>query len=294
MAESPTAGLPLVSCLMATYGRHSLTERALACFLRQDYPNAELIILNNHAVRMRIDPALPPELAAKIRLYNEPCYATLGACRNRLLDLARGIFIRTWDTDDIYMPWSIRQGWEGFSAASQTRPDIPAWKPLKSWWTNGGKVFELAGNAMEASILIRADVARKFGYQESGGDEHSPLLAGLAASGGIAIDDVGIWSGYCYTWGMGQHHISGTLNSADSLAVRTYNWMMKQTDVRLATRDERGNGRDDGNGDRQPAILSPDYSAAEEFWGKISAACGAEQREFMMRCRTGQAAGHNG
>ena len=197
---------PVISCLQSTYGRHSLVERSLACFLRQDYPHAELIILNNHAVAMRLDPTIPPDLAAKIRIVNEPCHATLGACRNRLLDLSRatsGDFIRTWDDDDIYLPWSLWQGMYGFQQAAATRPDVPAFKPEKSWWTNGGKNFELAGNAMEASILVRADVARKYRYQESGGDEHSTLLTGLEREGGIATADLGIWTGYCYTWGCG-------------------------------------------------------------------------------------------
>lgn len=260
---------PLVSCMMATYGRHSQAERALACFLRQDYPNAELIILNNHAVRMRLDPTIPAELAAKIRLHNEPCYASLGACRTRMLELARGEFVRTWDDDDIYLPWSISQGMEYLTLAMSADPTVPAWKPEKSWWCNGGKTFSLEGNAMEATILIRAEIARKYGYQESGGDEHSPLLAGLSreANGrGIATADMGVWTGYCYTWGVGNHHISGTINSGKSIDVRTHEWMQAQQDA-----------------PRRP--LTPNYAAAEEWWGRISQFAGADQREFMERCR---------
>lgn len=262
---------PIISCLQATYGRHSLVERSLACFLRQDYPSAELIILNNHAVRMRLDrAAIPPSLADKIRIVNEPCYATLGACRNRLLQLARGQFVRTWDDDDIYLPWSLSQGMLGYQSAQAASPHriIPAWKPESSWWINGKEPAELAANAMEASILIRTDVARKYQYQESGGDEHSPLLAGLAAEGGIETEDMGIGTGYCYMWGQNVQHISGTLGQgggSQDVSVRTHNW-------RLAHRDTP----------RRP--LTPDYAAAEEVWARISLSTGASQREFMTRC----------
>ena len=57
------------------------------------------IILNNHPEPLKCD--LP-----QVQIYNEPGYETLGDCRNRLLELASGEFVRTWDDDDLYMPWS--------------------------------------------------------------------------------------------------------------------------------------------------------------------------------------------
>ena len=39
---------PLVSCLMATHGRHSRVCESLSCFLSQTYENRELVILNEH------------------------------------------------------------------------------------------------------------------------------------------------------------------------------------------------------------------------------------------------------
>ena len=39
--------LPFVSCLCCTYGRPILLGEAVKCFLDQDYPNKELIIIND-------------------------------------------------------------------------------------------------------------------------------------------------------------------------------------------------------------------------------------------------------
>ena len=39
--------MPLVSCIMPTYNRRPFVPKAIEYFLRQDYPNRELIILDD-------------------------------------------------------------------------------------------------------------------------------------------------------------------------------------------------------------------------------------------------------
>ncbi len=47
---------PLVSCLCCTYGRPLLLGEAIKCFMDQDYPNKELIILNDQeGVNLKIN-----------------------------------------------------------------------------------------------------------------------------------------------------------------------------------------------------------------------------------------------
>ena len=43
----PGAGLPLVSCIMPTADRRRFVPRAVHQFLAQDYPNKELVILDD-------------------------------------------------------------------------------------------------------------------------------------------------------------------------------------------------------------------------------------------------------
>lgn len=204
---------PKVSCLMATHGRYKRVCQALTMFLMQDYENAELIILNNHPVPLRFD-------HPRVRIYNEPKYTTLGDCRNRLLELATGELVRTWDDDDWYLPWTLSQGVAWICGNL-------AWKPTRSWFTNGGSMFALKGNALEASILFRTEAVKRFGYKSAGGDEHSPLLDGLGDQ--IRHRELGVWASYTYTWGIGSFHISGSLGS-DTVENRTAVWKKQNND----------------------------------------------------------------
>ncbi len=200
---------PLVSCMCSTYGRFSKLSEALTCFLMQDYPNRELLILNNNSVPLECH--LP-----KVRLFNEPKYPTLGDCRNRLIELAEGEFVRTWDDDDLYLPWTLRQGVENIGEA-------PAWKPARSWFSAQNRKYDLADNVFEAATLVRADVAKKYGYKAAGGDEHQPLLLGIEEEGGCAKREMGWLASYIYRWADGLFHISGSLGSGD-IDSRTRDW----------------------------------------------------------------------
>lgn len=206
-----------ISCLTATYGRLSKLNEAVSCFFHQDYNERELIILNNHPIPLKCN-------IEKVFVYNEPIYPTQGDCRNRLLELATGDFIRTWDDDDLYMPWTLSQGIENIK-------DSPAWKPTKSWFWAQDKEPELVSNSMEASIIVKTDIAKRYGYKpNSAGDEHETLLNGIFKEGGLSMKDMGLNSSYVYRWGFGMWHISGTLGQPD-VQKRISDWYDKNNDT---------------------------------------------------------------
>lgn len=209
----------LVSCLTATYGRYSVLCEAISCFLEQTYNNRELIILNNSNIPIICD-------FPKVVVYNEPKYTTLGDCRNRLLELARGEFIRTWDDDDLYLPWTLEQGVREIG-------NYPAFKPDESWDSQRNEIYTLGDNVYEAAMLIRTDFARKFGYKSSGGDEHMPLLKGLQIDL-LGCKRAAVHPSYVYRWDTQLHRISGSLGNG-SIYERTKNWKNANTDF--------GNGR---------------------------------------------------
>lgn len=136
----------LVSCLCATHGRFKVLQEAVSCFCAQDYQEKELIILNNHEVPIVCD--LPG-----VRVINDEKYDTLGDCRNRLLELAGGYYIRTWDDDDLYLPWAISQGVERFPQDDS----IDIWQPERSWsWHKDfSQGFSSNGSGQRASGLMR-------------------------------------------------------------------------------------------------------------------------------------------
>jgi len=198
---------PLVSCLTSTYGRYSVLREAVSCFLQQDYENKELIIFNNHHVPLNIN-------FPNVRVINDdPLLPTLGDCRNRLLEFALGDYVRTWDDDDLYLPWAIRQGVECIGEYS-------GFKPKYSWSSRKNKFYTLDENVFEASWTVKAEVAKKYGYKSSGGDEHITLDRGVVESGGFLIKNVR--PSYVYRWDSNLHRISGMLGQPVDMQHKAY------------------------------------------------------------------------
>ncbi|MES1249506.1 MAG: glycosyltransferase family 2 protein, partial [Chitinophaga rupis] len=96
---------PLVSCLMPTYNRRWFIPRAIAYFLRQDYSNKELIIIDDGEDCIR---DLVPVDKPGIRYYRLDTKINLGAKLNRACRLAKGGILVNWDDDDWYAPWRLR------------------------------------------------------------------------------------------------------------------------------------------------------------------------------------------
>lgn len=104
--SSPAVSLgdaPLVSCIMPTYNRRRWVPLAIGGFQRQDYPNLELIVIDDGTDPV-VDLVLPDPRVRYLRL---PRKLTVGAKRNIACDEARGQFIAHWDDDDWYQPWRV-------------------------------------------------------------------------------------------------------------------------------------------------------------------------------------------
>jgi glycosyltransferase involved in cell wall biosynthesis len=101
---SESAGWPLVSCIMPTYNRRALVPLAVQLFARQDYPNRELIIVDDS------DRAIDDLVSATpgVRYFHRGTRRTIGAKRNFACEQARGDIIAHWDDDDWYAPERLR------------------------------------------------------------------------------------------------------------------------------------------------------------------------------------------
>lgn len=95
---------PLVSCIMPTYNRRSFVPQAIRNFLRQDYPNLELIVVDDGTDPVR---DLVPE-SERIRYLRLDKKLTVGAKRNFACGQARGEYICHWDDDDWYPSSRVR------------------------------------------------------------------------------------------------------------------------------------------------------------------------------------------
>ncbi|HEV8507983.1 MAG TPA: class I SAM-dependent methyltransferase [Chitinophagaceae bacterium] len=96
-------GSPLVSCIMPTYNRRAFVPHAIHYFLQQEYPNKELIIIDDGGDC--IEDLIPDNPI--VRYYRLPQKITLGAKLNIACAYSKGGIIANWDDDDWYSSWRL-------------------------------------------------------------------------------------------------------------------------------------------------------------------------------------------
>jgi O-antigen biosynthesis protein len=106
---------PLVSCIMPTCDRLGFALESVRCFFRQDYPNLELVIVDDGTEP--VAPVLPSD--PRIRLLRLE-KKVLGAKRNVACASARGDIIAHWDDDDWYPANRIRRQEAALRTGSST------------------------------------------------------------------------------------------------------------------------------------------------------------------------------
>lgn len=100
--SAATPELPKISCLMVTADRLQLCRRAIRCYLRQTYPNKELVVVDDGAVDLApVLADVPADEVRYVKLAKKP-ENVLGRLRNLALDAATGDFAAQWDDDDWY------------------------------------------------------------------------------------------------------------------------------------------------------------------------------------------------
>ena len=156
-----SSNLPLISCVMPTYGRPVYVNESVQMFLEQDYPHKELIILNDCVGQeFEFD-------HSEVRIFNSKHrYATLGEKRNATTELARGEVIAVWDDDDIYLPWRL-----SLSVSEMIRTKTPFYR-VAAFWAYWGE-SELHDNRSipgwdnHPSVLYTKEIWRQAGGYSS-------------------------------------------------------------------------------------------------------------------------------
>ena len=117
---------PLVSCIMPTRGRRAFVARALDYFRRQDWPNLELVVVDDGLDAVEDLTGADP----RIRYHGLRGRHTIGHKRNLACELACGSLIAHWDDDDWYPPWRLRRQVE---ALHQAGADVCGSSRLYFW-----------------------------------------------------------------------------------------------------------------------------------------------------------------
>jgi len=141
---------PLVSCIMPTCDRLRFVPESVRCFLRQDYPNLELVIVDDGTDPIaRVLPSDP-----RFRLMHLEKKA-LGAKRNVACASACGEIIVHWDDDDWYPTDRIRRQVAALRAGSTEIcgtstlffHDSAAGRAWRYRYSSGGRPW-VAGNTL--------------------------------------------------------------------------------------------------------------------------------------------------
>ena len=97
-------GRPLVSCIMPTCDRRQFVADAFRYFVRQDYLEKELIVVDDGSEA--VEDLVPP--GERVRYVRVPKRSTVGAKRNLACEQAAGSLIAHWDDDDWHAPGRLR------------------------------------------------------------------------------------------------------------------------------------------------------------------------------------------
>lgn len=186
---------------MTTYRRFTCVERSISMFLNQDYPNKELIIYNTDTqYPISLDESFKDIHNIKIinnniDFYTKQEYDNTASIRRDAKFFADGDYYITWDDDDIFFPWNIRQCVDGI-----IRTHSLAWKPSQSFMKYLGIEPTLYSNYLEASIIVSMDAVNTYGFKNGAtGSEHLGWFEGIEKIGKLKIDENSI-PGYCFYW----------------------------------------------------------------------------------------------
>lgn len=202
---SSVAELPFVSCVMPTYGRFPhlahLVGESVESFLRQTYPNKELLILNDCASQILICD-IPG-----VRVVNTAeRSATLGGKYNRMVEMARGEIIAPWEDDDLSLPHRLASSVERLG-------DADYFNPRAYWFLCGDRLQheQDTGYAHNCSVYRKSAWRTVGGYpedcrQDAGMDSRLRQTCRVV-DGPLCVSE----SVYIYRWAVGPH-LSGNAN----------------------------------------------------------------------------------
>jgi hypothetical protein len=211
--------LPMVSCISSTYNRapnhQYLVEEAIESFLRQTYPNKELILMNDCPGQELVCDA------PGVRVINVPeRFSNYGDKLNAAIALSRGELIAPWDDDDINLPWRL-------ALSVQRLGDADYFNPKRFWfWDNDGLRAEPMINVGHNLSLYRRtafETVQRYPPIGSGVDaaldaKFQKQVRCVGTPGGGLQDLTNDQLYYIYRWGHSPAHLSAAASEEERAA----------------------------------------------------------------------------
>lgn len=186
MDDDEKAHQPLVSCIMPTFNRRRFVPMALRWFAAQDWPNRELIVVDDGD-----DPV--EDLASRVpnvRYFRLTRRASIGVKRNFACARAAGSIIAHWDDDDWYAPERLRRQIEPIVEARADVTGLVSTFVLDlhgaAFWTMRGDLHRTAfvGDVHGGTLVFRRTVLDSgLYYPDSNLAEDAALLRAATSRG---------------------------------------------------------------------------------------------------------------
>ncbi|HEY4330845.1 MAG TPA: glycosyltransferase [Phycisphaerae bacterium] len=242
---------------MPTFNRRAFVPRAIAYFQRQDYPNKELVIVDDGTEEAR--DLIPAD--ARIRYVRLERRASVGAKRNMACEQSSSPLIAHWDDDDWHARHRLSYQVEELLKCGA---DICGLKTLlflasrdgRGWQYNypEGQREWLSGN----SLLYRRQFWAAHRFPEINVGEDSRFVWSAAAGQLVALADSTIHVGIIHTSNVSPKHVGGAWwqpHPAEEIRrVMGEDWetIMPEREV-LIMEGDRGNE----SGGRMPEVILP-------------------------------------
>lgn len=197
--------LPFVSIMTCTFGRPTLLEEAIECFLRQDYQGQKEMVVFNSFVPQQLTCTLPG--VKIVNWHTRP--PNLGACRNLCIEHCSGSHILMLDDDDLIRPHYMRQ-----CVDALMRESLEWVKVGGLIWTVDRKILDVRKGPACNQFLFSKKVWEKVGrYPDHNAGEDRIFEERLVENGeGRKVPAPLCEAGYMYGWGGHEgrvFHISG-------------------------------------------------------------------------------------
>lgn len=113
---------PKISCVMVTSGRADHVKRSTMCYLRQTYPNRELVVISqgDEQANVFIRRFLGGLNREDILFFPALPLLSLGALRNVSCEVASGELVCQWDDDDLYHPARLMTQYKAIRSDNQS------------------------------------------------------------------------------------------------------------------------------------------------------------------------------
>lgn len=166
MKPSPA---PLISCLCVTWKKPKMLRRAIDCFLKQTYPNRQLVLIYEDFDLPTADliNGLTPDCRIKpVKISSNP-KKTLGELRNISIESADGEYVCQWDDDDWFAPERLTEQMRCICNTGRAASILTHWLIFDA---TTGKSYVSNARLWEGSILSRKDVLSAYPRESKGED----------------------------------------------------------------------------------------------------------------------------